>query len=385
MEIKKKIWSIIEGNQAELIILKSTNEDKLDFEISFTNIGASIVNFKIQNKNGELLDILYKKDNPEDYFFNEDKSYMGSIVGRVASLVSFGHFEIKEDEINKEYKLSKNLFGVHHMHGGFFGLNRKIWNVTECNISDKNEANITFSIISKDNEEGYPGNLNISVNYQVKIFSNEKKLEFSYRILTKPDKTTIINIINHAYWNLNGIFNSIDEMEIKLNSKQYIKINYFKFIIQTLISKLRIKKYFKLFPIEIKNCNENGLNFENPMKFKDIFKIFGDLDTNFLLENYDNYEKPAELKLTDLIYVGFLSSKKSGLKMELYTTEPSITIFSGNNMKSFNKKCKKHFGVCLETMKPPNAINIPQFANWIKFKPNENYLHYTKFIFTIEK
>ncbi|MHA1339658.1 MAG: aldose epimerase family protein [Promethearchaeota archaeon] len=387
MQIIKEDWGLIEGKKAILLNIISESSDPLKFKISLTNVGASIVKFQIYH-NEKPLDILYGRNCAKDYFENKDNSYMGSIVGRVASLISFARFSI-ENEQNEiiEYNLTRNLLGIHHMHGGFKGLTKFIWEYKKAEINN-NTAEIIFSINSNDGDEGYPGNLRVEVCYFIHINPKEKeKLEFSWKITAKSDKNTIINIINHAYWNLDGIFQSIDDLQLKLNSKEYIKIKFGKFLVQSILCKLHLKKKFKEFPIKIRSCKEDGLNFNKDIKLKDIFKKFGDLDTTFLIEsnskeNLENNDFEQNLK-----YAGFLYSSKNRIKMKIYTTEPALTVYSGNNMDnviSFGKKCKKHYGICLETMKPPNSINIPQFSDLVKLKEDQSYIHVTKLVFSLE-
>ncbi|MHA1887221.1 MAG: aldose epimerase family protein, partial [Promethearchaeota archaeon] len=149
-------------------------------------------------------------------------------------------------------------------------------------------------------------------------------------------------LTNHTYWNLEGINSSIDELEIQLFCDKYM-----------------ITDEKNMVTGEIADMDELGVNLKEPTKISEIFLRFGDLDHNFFLTDY-------ELRTCAVLY-----SKKSGRKIVVKTTEPCVQVYTGNFMEGLNAWgiiCKKHNAICLETQKPPNAVNFPQFRNSVILK-----------------
>ena len=189
IEISREAWgSLPNGSEVEKYRIAVPERQ---FEMTFTNLGASILQVRMTDRNKDIDDIHYGRLTPEALFQNTDNAYLGSIVGRVASTIPFAQFNIE----GTDYHITPNMMGVHSQHGGRFGFNTKLWKCVKFETqSTTNEAVLQFAYNSADGEEGYPGNLNVIVTYSL---TND--LTFSWDIRATTDKATIVNIINHAY------------------------------------------------------------------------------------------------------------------------------------------------------------------------------------------
>jgi len=186
--------------------------------------------------------------------------------------------------------------------------------------------------------------------------------ELSWEIEAKTlDKTTIVNICNHSYWNLEGLDSTIDNMEIKLNSSSFMPVDE------------------NCFPSgEIVDLSKSSIGDLSlvPKKFAQLFQDFGDIDNNFFLNGYQEKKKESELKFAVELY-----SSSTGICMSVFTTEPCIQIYTGNflnsNILTFGKSSQKHGALCIETQRPPNAINNPSFSNMIILPVGKVYYNKT--------
>lgn len=291
--------------------------EKGDLKAEVLSYGGIIKNLYYKGR-----DIVLGYDTLKEY--EEGTVYFGAIVGRCANITAGATFKIDE----KEYEISRNS-GEHHAHGGFFGFDRKVWNVTEYS-----ESKITLNYLSKDGEEGYPGNLNMNVTYEI----DNNSLIITY--YGETDKDTVCNITNHSYFNLNGhnsgdIFNH----KLKINSS---KISSFD------------SKYFPLGTtdkvagtcFDFTSEKEIGKDFFTD---NEILKTCGGFDINYCIED----ELCAVLSGNDI-------------KMEVYTDKPGVQLYTSNYVDDKGKNgCYygKHSAVCLETQFYPNAINNPEFPS----------------------
>ncbi|MCP4761666.1 MAG: galactose mutarotase [archaeon] len=345
MLIKKESWGEYNNHPAQLF---SISDPKSGFEVQISDFGATVVKVLVPDRNGVIENVTFCQDSPKALV--KEGGYLGATIGRVANRIGHGKFEIE----GKKYTLFLNN-GPHSLHGGQEGFNYKFWDCISSEVND-GEAVIVFEYISPDDEEGYPGNLTTRVKYNI----SPMKIEWIFEATT--DKATIINITNHAYWNLDGLSGLIDDLEIKLNADKYMIGD------ETLIP-----------TGEIKDVTNTGFNFLESIKFSEIFKIEEEIDHNFILNNYNKEDMDTRL-------VAELFSPKTGRLMKVFTTEPCIQVYTGNfmgDLKSFGKQCKKHSAVCLETQKAPNAINFPEFADSVILKPDMKYFHKTTHEFSI--
>jgi aldose 1-epimerase len=370
MELERLDWGVINNKKVDLIKVKDL---ETDFEVQITNIGASIVRVRMPDKNNNIEDICFGRDTAQEYYENTDGAYFGATVGRYAATLPWAKFVLD----NKINKLTPNMLGVHHQHGGNVGLGKKIWAIDDIK-EDSNHIAIKMSCMSQDGEEGYSGNLKTEIIFDI------KPMYLSFTLKSSTDKKTIINLTNHSYWNLDGLDSLIDNLNLKIYSDCYTMLKAKRMIIGTLVRLLRLTNKIGKNPYYLNGLNDFNLNFKEFNSLKSIFKEFGNLDYTFLIDGYnDKYEKNIK---KDILLAAEMHSPKKGRYMKIKTTEPSVLLYSGNSMKgaiSFGKECEKHNAICFETMKPLNSIQFSEFKDMVILSPEEEYYHKTEFEFDI--
>ena len=324
------------SNQIEIFTL---NNNTVSIEI--LNLGCIIKSIYTPCKNGFLKNIVAGFSNIEDYKLNEH--YFGCILGRFANRISDGNFILS----NKKISLSKNE-GHNHLHGGFDGFNKKIWNLISYTKCDEYDS-ITLSYLSKNGEEGYPGNLIVSVNY---LLNKDNQLIIKY--MATSDSDTILNLSNHSYFNLSGF----EESQIY---NHYLYVNADKFL----------EKNLNNIPTgQILPVDNTFFDFKEFKKIgQDIRKINFDegYDHDFVLNDKLQNKKNLAAILKDL---------NSGRKLSVYTEQPSIHLYSANYfhpyVKGFHGFYKKHSALAIETQSFPDSPNHSNFPTTL-LKKDENY------------
>ena len=333
------------GIPIELYEITNANGAK----VVLTDYGAAIVNLFVPDRNGEMKDVVLGYDTLAEYEASDGN--MGAVCGRYANRLRYGEFNLN----GETYKLAINNMGVNTLHGGIEGFNRKAWNaVTEDN-------SVTFSYVSPDMEEGFPGTLVVSVRYD---FTDDNELKLTY--LAQSDKDTIINLTNHVYFNLDGHDGeSAVNMELCVNAPWYTPVN----------------EYLQLTG-EVRSVEGTPFDFTSPKLLgTDIeaddpqLKIAGGYDHTFVFEKSERnaFEKCAELR-----------SPHSGIAMEVYTTKPATQIYTANMLTPRKGKggadYKSRDGVCIETHYFPDAMFNSHFPSPV-LKKGETYEHITSFKF----
>ena len=312
MEIKKKHYgNTSNGEKVKLYILKNSNGVSLEI-ISY---GGIITNINIPDKNGCFSNIVLGYDNLQEY--EDDQSFFGAIIGRYANRIKNGSFKIDNTKIN----IDKNI-GDNHLHGGFSGFHKKVWNAKS--IKSKDSLSLILNYLSKDLESGFPGNLEVTVQYTL---NNDNELKIKY--FAKSDKKTVVNFTNHSYFNLGP---SLDK-DI-FNHKLLIKANKYLEVTNDLIPTGKL--------LNVENTKYNFLNSK---------KLLCDLDNCWALDK--NLNQKIEL-------AAILVNEEAGRKIEVYTDEPGLQVYTGNNL---DFKHKKNSGICLETQHFPNSPNEANFPS----------------------
>lgn len=314
------------------MILKN---DYLEVEIS--EFGASIISIKTPNKNGKIIDVVLGYDDIKKY--KRQTKYIGATVGRCCNRIKDGLIEI--DGI--EYQLNCND-GKNHLHGGNIGFDKKIWNSKEI------ENGVELNYISEDGEENYPGQLDVKVTYTLK----DNSLIINYKATT--NKTTVCNLTNHNYFNLNG-YGNILQHQVQILADYFTENN------QESIPT------GKIIPVE-----NTPMDFRNPQYIeKDINNEYYQIqyakgfDNNWVLNNYN-----GEIRKVATAY-----SELSGIELEVSTDLPGLQFYSGNfldgaeNGKN-NIPIKNHSGFCLECQYFPNAFANDNFEKPI-LKSSKQY------------
>ena len=325
MNIKKEIFGEVEGKKVQLFTL--TNNAGLTAKI--TNYGGIVTSFLVPDKDGNFDDVVLGYDGLKGYL--NETPYFGAIVGRYANRIARGKFTLDENE----FKLATNN-GPNHLHGGIKGFDKVVWEAEE--YINEDGVGIKLHYLSKDGEEGYPGNLNVDVSYTL---TNKNELKIEYKATT--DKPTPINLSHHSYFNLSGT----SGRDI-LDQKLWIHADKYTVVDETLIPTGELRDV------------TGPMDFREPITVGNrIEKVEGGYDHNYVLNNNGNFGKVAEL-----------SDPKTGRVMEVYTSEPGMQFYSGNFLDgSINGKkgivYTKYFGLCLETQHFPDSPNQPGFPNTI--------------------
>ncbi len=353
MKIEKQPFGKTEdGTTVDLYTLTNAN----GMTVKITNYGGIVTSLLVPDKNGNLEDVVLGYDNLEGYLKNNP--YFGCIIGRYGNRIARGKFTLN----GTSYTLATNN-EPNHLHGGVKGFDKVVWAAKEV----KGEATVGLELtyLSKDGEEGYPGNLSVKVSYTL---TNDNALRIDYEATT--DQPTIVNLTNHSYFNLKDAGASpILDHELMLDA------DYFTPVDSTLIP-----------TGELRAVEGSPFDFKNPIKIgarigadNEQIKFGLGYDHNFVLNG-----KAGELSL-----VGKLIESTTGCVMEIWTTEPGIQFYSGNFLdgtiigKHGTVYHYRH-GLCLETQHFPDSPNQPNFPSTV-LNPGEKYQTTTVYKFLTEK
>ncbi|TKC10100.1 galactose mutarotase [Pedobacter polaris] len=337
--------TVINDKQVKLYTLTNSN----GVSVTITNFGGRVVSLLVPDKNDKLTDVVLGYDSISTYR-KTGEPFFGALIGRYGNRIGKGKFTLE----GKEYQLQLNN-GPNTLHGGTDGFYGKVWDAKQ----DGQKLELTYS--SADGEAGYPGKLDVKVIYTL---TNENALQIDYTATT--DKTTIVNLTNHAYFNLSGEGNKtildhelmiaadaitpVDSTLIPTGALMPVKGTSFDFNVAKAIGK----------DIELK---------EEQLKFGKGY------DHNFALKANDGKTPVATLK-----------SPVTGIKMEVYTTEPGLQFYSGNFLTGETKDGKKgksyphRSALCLETQHFPDAPNHANFSS-TTLKPGQTYTTSTTYKF----
>jgi aldose 1-epimerase len=328
----------VQGKQVELFVLKNSS----NFQVAITNYGGRIVSMLVPDKDGKPVDVVLGYDSLKS-FQKPKEPFFGALIGRYGNRIAKGKFAID----GKNYQLDIND-GVNTLHGGFNGFYAKVWDAKQ--VSPKS---LELSYKSKDGEGGYPGNLTVKVVYTV---TDDNALKIDYEATT--DKTTIVNLTNHAYFNLSGAGSpTITDHLLQINAAAITPID------TTLIPTGKLMPV-KNTPFDFTTAKAIGADIN---KQDEQLKNGKGYDHNFVLDK-NAANKP----------VATVVSPKTGIKMEVYTTEPGLQFYSGNFLTG-----KDHDGkggaayayrsaFCLETQHFPDSPNESSFPS-TSLKPGEVY------------
>jgi aldose 1-epimerase len=338
LSVQKKVFGLTkEGKEAYLFTIMNEKGMK----IQLTNYGAILVSAFVENREGVLKDIVLGYDKLEDYFIND--LMFGATVGRNVNRIEGAQFEID----GTTYYLAKNNNGNNIHSDKVNGFHKVLW---DYKIIADNA--VEFSYRSIDGEQGFPGNLDISVTYSL---SNANEIIISYRGVS--DKKTLINLTNHSYFNLSGHeYGDIHNTKVKINADYYTPIK------SGIIPNGEITEV-KGTPMDFTKPKLIGKEIESDFEQLSLAQGY---DHNFVLKNQDiGIRKIAEA-----------SSELEGITMEIYSDQPGLQFYAGNTMKNTIGKegveYKKRSGFCMEPHFYPNSINIENFKSPI-FDEGEEY------------
>lgn len=314
--------------------------------VEIISLGCVIKSIKTADRSGQSADIVLGFDDIEGYFSNP--RYFGAVVGRVANRISKGHFVIDE----KEYKLAINN-GPNALHGGLKGFDKAVWSTEAV------DNGVKLSHSSPDGDEGYPGNLKVSVTYTL------EKSTLSVLYHAQTDHTTPINLTNHSYFNLAGEGTpDIYDHEVTISAESYLPVD------DTVIPTGEVKPVEKT-PFDLRKPVILGFRLK---------ELSGPgFDHNFCL--YLPGEPPLERKCARVVHPG------TGRVLEVSTTQPGVQFYTSNFLDGSVKgkggaAYSKHSAFCLETQNWPDAVNQPHFPDAL-LRPGETYSHTTRFTFSV--
>lgn len=345
MNIKKEPFGKTNDGK-EVMLFTLTNERNMTVKI--ITYGATVTSVQVPDKEGKIADVVLGFDTLPEYL--AEHPYFGVIAGRYANRIANGRFVLN----GAEYKLALND-GKNHLHGGIIGFDKVVWSATEINNNET--VGVRLSYLSKDGEEGYPGNLNTTVQY---LLNNQNELTIEYEAVT--DKPTVINLTNHCYFNLSGEGSGdILGHEIRINADNYTPVD--EGSIPT---------------GELKSVQNSPFDFtaSRPIGAR-MNELNLGYDHNYVL-NKDNDNLSLAAKVYD---------PNSKRVMEVYTTEPGIQFYTGNYLigtlkgKSGNQY-HKHTGFCLETQHFPDSPNHTDFPTTV-LNPGETYKQKTIYKFLV--
>ena len=353
---KSSFGTTKDGQAVDLYALKNS----AGMTIKISNFGGTIVSWTAPDRNGKFEDIILGCDSIADY--EHGVPYFGAIVGRYGNRIAKGKFSLE----GKNYTLAVNNLG-NHLHGGIKGFDKVVWTATAI---DGDEPALKLNYLSKDMEEGYPGNLSVEVIYTLQ---KDNALKINYKATT--DKTTVLNLTNHTYFNLTGNpNNTILDHELMLNCDKYLPVS--KSLIPT---------------GELKPVTGTVFDFTKPFKIGARINDSSDIQIKYGF-GYDhawiiNSYQPSAISNQQPNYVvATVFEPTSGRFMEVYTTEPAIQFYTGNFLDGTIKgkggiNYKKRTGLCLETEHYPDAPNQSKFPTTV-LKPNEIYITSTIYKFS---
>ncbi|MBQ3173196.1 MAG: galactose mutarotase [Alistipes sp.] len=329
MEILQHIWgSTPEGEGIILYTMRNSRGS----EVQLCNVGAAIVSVKFADRNGNIEDVALGYKDAMSYF--GDGAASGKSVGRVAGRIARGHMVV--DGI--EYHLEVNN-GPNHLHGGTKGFANRYW-------EGRVETNrVVFSYVAEDMEQGYPGELVVEAIYD---FDDDDNLEITY--VAKSNKTTVVNMTNHLYWNLHGEGSgkTILDHELRLNCSEVLGMD----TVQIPTGKL----------LEVKGT---ALDFTS-------WREFGrDIDSEFNnIRNYHGYDhcfKVDGWRKNILQEVGELRCQATGRKVTILSSQPAAVLYTGNwlaggcPITKSDKRYDDYAGVAIECQGFSDAVNHPHF------------------------
>ncbi|MEO5591030.1 MAG: aldose epimerase family protein [Chitinophagaceae bacterium] len=336
--VTKQDFGQADGKPVYLYTLTNKN----GIQVKITNYGGTVTSWVTPDKNGTKSSIVLGFDSLSGYLAKPP--YFGALIGRYGNRIANGKFKIGDIS----YTLAANN-GKNALHGGLKGFDKQVWDATMVD----SVAALTLNYISKDGEEGYPGNLKVTVIYTL---SDDNELGIDYSAET--DKPTPVNLTNHSYFNLTGnASNNILGQTLKIDADAYTPVD-------TTLIPTGVLQPVKGSPFDFTTATAIGARID---------KVPGGYDHNFVLNSKD-----GSLKLAAVV-----SDSISGRKLEVYTTQPGLQFYTGNFLDgsiktSDGKAINKNAALCLETQHFPDSPNEPSFPTTI-LKPGEKYHQVTKY------
>lgn len=346
VSVKREAFGVLaDGTPVDVFTLAAGS----GVEAKIMNFGAALVSLRAPDRNGHSEDITLGFDTLAG--FAGEHPYFGVTVGRCANRISRGRFVLD----GREYLLARNV-GPNHLHGGIKGFDKAVWGALP--FSEPDAAGVRMTYLSRDMEEGYPGNLSVVVTYRL---TADDALKIDYEAVT--DRPTPVNLTNHAYWNLRG-----QGQGDVLGHVVRVEADGFTEIDGDLMPTGRI--------LSVKGT---PLDFTSPHAIGErIDRVPGGYDHNFVLRSGG-----GRLALAARVH-----EPVSGRVLEIHTDQPGIQFYTGNFLDGTitgkaGRVYRKHYGFCLETQHFPDSPNHPEFPSII-LRPGAKYRTATVHRFYVE-
>ncbi|WP_163539480.1 aldose epimerase family protein [Gracilibacillus sp. YIM 98692] len=344
MDVRTDVINVQDQQWREFTLVNNNG-----MEVSILNFGGIITKILAPDRDSKLENVVVSFDDYTDYLDNP--GYFGALIGRVAGRIENAQFEFD----GKTYTLPKNE-GVHHLHGGEPGFHKSIWTVAP--FENNEEVGLTLKLNSQDGENGYPGNLNMTVTYTL---NNENALSITYK--GDSDHKTVLTTTNHSYFNLSGDLKSdIQNHEIQLDCSQFVELDE------------------ELIPTgNILDVDHTQYDFRNGRPMKD--GVDSDFKQNLVANHgYDHYFIFDHSKKESAV----VKDKESGRQLTVLTDQPGVVMYTSNNLpeglKLRERESTKYLGLCLETQASPASIHHEGFPSvWLD--KGETYFKKTTFVF----
>lgn len=340
----------VEGKKTDLFVLKNKN----NMEVCITNFGGRIVSVMVPDKDGNMRDVVLGFDSIQDYI--KYPSDFGATIGRYANRINQGKFTLD----GVEYQLPQNNYG-HCLHGGPKGFQYQIFDAQKLN-----DQELQLTYVSKDGEEGFPGNLTCNVKFTL---TDDDAIDIQYEATT--DKPTVVNMTNHSYFNLDGDpTGDNSDYLLTIDADSYTPVD------STFMT-----------TGEILSVEGTDMDFRTPTAIGERIN-----DTAFVqIKNGKGYDHNWVLNTKGDISkkAASLKSPKTGIVLDVYTNEPGVQVYCGNFLDGTltGKKgivYNQRASVCLETQKYPDT---PNKADWptAVLRPGETYKSQCIFKFSVDK
>ncbi|MEJ6573071.1 MAG: aldose epimerase family protein [Akkermansiaceae bacterium] len=318
-------------------------------QVRISELGAHLISVTIPDENGQPQELTVRHDSFEGWA-NNSAAYLGACVGRFGNRIAHGEFTID----GKQYTLATNNdpAGIPcHLHGGPQGFHAKIWQGKV--LSEEKRQGVRLTLHSPDGEEGYPGNLDVTVTYWLNDSSDANEL--SWHATATTDKATPINLINHTYWNLSGnLSSSITDHQIQIHADYFLPTN------EGLIPTGEIRSVGDT-PMDFTRPQLIGGNIESDYE---PIQLAGGYDHCWVLHDHHDGN-------TDVHPAVVVHHPGSGRTLEVLTNQPGVQFYTGNFLSA---PFPRRSGLCLETQGFPDAPNHPNFPSAI-LQPGETYQH----------
>jgi aldose 1-epimerase len=348
---KQDFGATADGEAVELYTLTNSNGVKA----KIMTYGGILVSLEVPDRNGKLADVVLGYETLSDYVSNNP--YFGATVGRYANRIANGEFTLD----GTKYSLAKNN-GENHLHGGIKGFDKVVWAAES--FKEEAAAGLKLTYLSKDGEEGYPGNLKCTVTYTL---TNDNGLKISFDAQT--DKATVVNLSHHSYFNLAGQGNGdILGHKLMINASRFTPVDE------------------GLIPTgELRSVKGTPMDFTEPAAIgarinedDQQLKYGGGYDHNWVLSKTSSDEPDLAVRVYE---------PTSGRVMEVYTTEPGVQFYAGNFLDGSitgkgNKVYKHRYGFCLEPQHFPDSANKQNFPS-VVLRPGQRYAHITTYKFSV--